>query len=130
MRRGQRREIRGFQGARGGAGSSRNPEFFRTAGAAAPARAFPAAGENGRGGRPLRSSAREGEEEAPRPPQRWPRTFQRVTSPVELTRTIAEVQAPEIWVTHGREEALVHHARTHGLRARALALVGYEEDDT
>jgi putative mRNA 3-end processing factor len=48
----------------------------------------------------------------------------------ELTRTIDDVQAPEIWVTHGREEALVHHATTRGLRARALALVGYEEDDT
>jgi putative mRNA 3-end processing factor len=48
----------------------------------------------------------------------------------ELTRTIEDVRAPEIWVTHGREEALVHHAATRGLRARALALVGYEEEDT
>jgi len=46
----------------------------------------------------------------------------------ELTRTIDEVGAPEIWVTHGREEALVHHATRRGLRARALTLAGFEED--
>ncbi|WP_431859451.1 ligase-associated DNA damage response exonuclease [Azospirillum sp.] len=47
----------------------------------------------------------------------------------ELTRTLDEVGAPEVWVTHGREEALVHHARSRGIRARALALVGFEEDE-
>jgi putative mRNA 3-end processing factor len=47
----------------------------------------------------------------------------------ELCLTMAEVDAPEIWVTHGREEALVHAARLQGRRARALALVGFEEDD-
>ncbi|NNG04422.1 MAG: ligase-associated DNA damage response exonuclease [Inquilinus sp.] len=47
----------------------------------------------------------------------------------ELTATIEEVDAPEIWVTHGREEALVHHATLRGRRARALALVGFEEDE-
>jgi putative mRNA 3-end processing factor len=47
----------------------------------------------------------------------------------ELVATIAEVGAGEIWVTHGREEALVHQAAKMGLRARALALVGYEEDE-
>ena len=36
--------------------------------------------------------------------------------------------APEVWVTHGREEALVHAAAQRGIRARALALVGYEEE--
>ncbi len=46
----------------------------------------------------------------------------------ELTRTFVDVAAQEIWVTHGREEALVHHAATQGLRARALALVGYEDE--
>ncbi len=48
----------------------------------------------------------------------------------ELLRTFDEVQAPEIWVTHGREEALVHAARLKGMRARALALIGREEDET
>ncbi|AWK86857.1 ligase-associated DNA damage response exonuclease [Azospirillum thermophilum] len=47
----------------------------------------------------------------------------------ELTQTIDEVQAPEVWVTHGREEALVHHATRKGIRARALALIGFEEDE-
>ncbi|MNC92212.1 hypothetical protein D3C83_85970 [compost metagenome] len=47
----------------------------------------------------------------------------------ELTATIAEVEAPEIWVTHGREEALVHHAATRGLAARSLALTGLGDED-
>jgi putative mRNA 3-end processing factor len=47
----------------------------------------------------------------------------------ELTATINEVAAEEIWVTHGREEALVHYATQKGYRARALALVGFEEDE-
>ncbi|WP_448189723.1 ligase-associated DNA damage response exonuclease [Azospirillum sp. sgz301742] len=47
----------------------------------------------------------------------------------ELTRTLDDVGAPEVWVTHGREEALVHHAKGRGIRARALALVGFEEDE-
>lgn len=47
----------------------------------------------------------------------------------ELTTTIRDVQAGEIWVTHGREDALVHHARSLGLEARALRLVGREEED-
>ncbi|HYG88279.1 MAG TPA: ligase-associated DNA damage response exonuclease [Azospirillum sp.] len=47
----------------------------------------------------------------------------------ELTQTLDDVGAPEVWVTHGREEALVHHAQGRGIRARALALVGFEEDE-
>lgn len=47
----------------------------------------------------------------------------------ELTRTMTEVEAPEIWVTHGNEEALVHHAGLQGLKARALALVGRGEEE-
>ncbi|HWK46413.1 MAG TPA: ligase-associated DNA damage response exonuclease [Stellaceae bacterium] len=46
----------------------------------------------------------------------------------ELLRTFADVGAPEIWVTHGREEALVHQATRLGYRARALSLVGFEEE--
>ncbi len=45
----------------------------------------------------------------------------------ELLRTIADVGAPEIWVTHGNEEALIHAAEQRGFRARALRLVGYDE---
>jgi putative mRNA 3-end processing factor len=47
----------------------------------------------------------------------------------ELTATIDEVAAAEIWVTHGREEALVHQATKKGYSARALALTGFEEDE-
>jgi putative mRNA 3-end processing factor len=47
----------------------------------------------------------------------------------ELTATIEEVATEEIWVTHGREEALVHYATQKGYRARALALAGFEEDE-
>jgi putative mRNA 3-end processing factor len=47
----------------------------------------------------------------------------------ELTATIDEVAAEEVWVTHGREEALVHYAAKKGYRARALTLVGFEEDE-
>jgi putative mRNA 3-end processing factor len=46
----------------------------------------------------------------------------------ELLRTIEEVQAPEIWVTHGREDALVHALTLMGKKARALALVGFEDE--
>ena len=47
----------------------------------------------------------------------------------ELTATIDEVAAEEVWVTHGREEALVYYATQKGYRARALALTGFEEDE-
>lgn len=46
----------------------------------------------------------------------------------ELTDTFEDVAAPEIWITHGREEALVHWAHTHGFDAKALSLVGREEE--
>ncbi len=47
----------------------------------------------------------------------------------ELITTIEETGAGEIWVTHGREEALVHQIGLMGRRGRALALVGLEEED-
>jgi putative mRNA 3-end processing factor len=46
----------------------------------------------------------------------------------ELVATIAETGAEEVWVTHGREDALVHQLGLMGRRGRALALVGYEEE--
>jgi len=46
----------------------------------------------------------------------------------ELNLTIAEVGASEIWVTHGREEALIRQASLNGLKARALSLTGFEEE--
>ncbi|RIV86576.1 ligase-associated DNA damage response exonuclease [Aurantiacibacter zhengii] len=47
----------------------------------------------------------------------------------ELTRTIEEVNPHETWITHGREEALLRWHQLHQRRARALALVGYEDED-
>ncbi|MBO1073922.1 ligase-associated DNA damage response exonuclease [Roseomonas marmotae] len=47
----------------------------------------------------------------------------------DLLQTIEEVGAPEVWVTHGREEALIHALAQRGVRGRALHLLGREEDE-
>jgi len=47
----------------------------------------------------------------------------------ELTATIAELGPAEVWVTHGREDALVHWCLTRQIKACALDLVGYEDED-
>lgn len=47
----------------------------------------------------------------------------------ELTSTISEVNPAETWITHGREEALLRWCELNQRRARALALVGYEDED-
>ncbi len=47
----------------------------------------------------------------------------------ELTATVDELRPAELWITHGREEALARWAELHDVPARALALVGYEEED-
>jgi putative mRNA 3-end processing factor len=47
----------------------------------------------------------------------------------ELTATIAETGAEEVWVTHGREDALLHHIQSTGRKGRALALIGREDED-
>ncbi|MEM1377515.1 MAG: ligase-associated DNA damage response exonuclease [Pseudomonadota bacterium] len=46
----------------------------------------------------------------------------------ELTQTIRETGASEVWVTHGREEALVRWCELHQIKARPLNLVGYEDE--
>jgi putative mRNA 3-end processing factor len=46
----------------------------------------------------------------------------------ELNATIDEVGAPEVWVTHGNEEALCYCVGQRGIRGRALRLVGYGEE--
>mgnify|MGYP001494222586 CR=1 FL=1 len=48
----------------------------------------------------------------------------------ELLQTIEEVAPGEVWVTHGREDALVYQARAMGFEARALSLLGYDEEET
>ncbi len=45
----------------------------------------------------------------------------------ELLRTVDEVGAPEVWVTHGNEEALIHAIGLKGYRGRALRLIGYDD---
>ena len=47
----------------------------------------------------------------------------------ELTATVQEVNPAETWITHGREEALLRWHQLNQRRARALALVGYEDED-
>ena len=47
----------------------------------------------------------------------------------ELTRTVAEVDPRETWITHGREEAMLRWCAINQRKARALALTGREEDE-
>lgn len=46
----------------------------------------------------------------------------------ELTTTIKDVNPGELWVTHGEEEALLRWAKLEGVNARALSLVGYDDE--
>ena len=46
----------------------------------------------------------------------------------ELTETINEIAPSEVWVTHGREEALVRWCALQGIPAKPLHLVGYEDE--
>ena len=47
----------------------------------------------------------------------------------ELNRTIDETGAPEVWVTHGRDDALIHALALRGIHGRALHLIGLGEDE-
>lgn len=46
----------------------------------------------------------------------------------DLLATIAETEAGVVWITHGREEALVYELTRLGLQAKALSIIGREED--
>jgi len=46
----------------------------------------------------------------------------------ELLDTIVATGAEEVWVTHGREDALVYQLGLMGRKARALKLVGFEDE--
>jgi len=46
----------------------------------------------------------------------------------ELLETIVETGAEDVWVTHGRDDALVYQLGLMGRKARALSLVGFEEE--
>jgi len=47
----------------------------------------------------------------------------------ELTRTIKDVAPKEVWITHGREDALMHWCMLNQIKSRELNLVGYEDED-
>jgi putative mRNA 3-end processing factor len=47
----------------------------------------------------------------------------------ELTDTLSELRPSETWITHGRTDALQRWCELHQLRARALDLIGREEED-
>jgi len=46
----------------------------------------------------------------------------------ELTATIREIRPAEVWVTHGREEALVRWCALSQIAAKPLHMVGYEDE--
>jgi putative mRNA 3-end processing factor len=47
----------------------------------------------------------------------------------ELTQTIRDVAPQEVWVTHGRDDALVHWCMTQQITARALHLAHFDDED-
>jgi putative mRNA 3-end processing factor len=47
----------------------------------------------------------------------------------ELVQTASELKPDELWITHGEEDALLRWATLNGQKARALSLVGYDEDE-
>jgi putative mRNA 3-end processing factor len=47
----------------------------------------------------------------------------------ELTTTIREVAPREVWITHGREDALLRWCQLSQVKARALALAGRVDED-
>jgi putative mRNA 3-end processing factor len=67
----------------------------------------------------------------PRPPARRRAAADHLRS-CRLGRADPDSQGcrrPKVWVTHGREEALVAYARSIGIDAEALHLAGREEED-
>ncbi|MFC3712615.1 ligase-associated DNA damage response exonuclease [Sphingoaurantiacus capsulatus] len=47
----------------------------------------------------------------------------------ELTDTCLELGPQEVWVTHGREDALIHWCATRQIKARELHLIGREDEE-
>ena len=47
----------------------------------------------------------------------------------ELTDTIREVAPQEVWITHGRDDALARWAHLEGRVARRLEIAGYDDED-
>jgi putative mRNA 3-end processing factor len=47
----------------------------------------------------------------------------------ELLQTMGDVKPGEVWITHGREEALARALELMGVPAKALSLLGYEDEN-
>ena len=47
----------------------------------------------------------------------------------ELTSTVKEIAPGELWITHGRDDALARWAELEGVKARPLHLIGYEDEN-
>ena len=47
----------------------------------------------------------------------------------ELTTTIKEIAPKELWITHGRDDALMRWAELEGIAAKPLSIVGYEDEN-
>jgi putative mRNA 3-end processing factor len=47
----------------------------------------------------------------------------------ELRQTIADTRAGKVWVTHGREDALVYHCQQQGLEAEPLRIAAYDDGE-
>ncbi len=47
----------------------------------------------------------------------------------ELTFTASELAPDELWITHGAADALLRWAELNGRKARALSLMGYDDDE-
>ncbi len=47
----------------------------------------------------------------------------------ELGETIKDLNPNEVWVTHGREDALIYYLNQQGYPAKALHLLGYEDNE-
>ena len=47
----------------------------------------------------------------------------------ELLVTIKELNPGEVWVTHGRDDALIRWCQLNQIKARPLNLIGYEEEN-
>ena len=47
----------------------------------------------------------------------------------ELLQTITDINPQEVWVTHGREDALVYYANKLGYRTQGLRLLGFEDEE-
>ena len=47
----------------------------------------------------------------------------------ELTATVKEISPGELWITHGRDDALARWAELEGVTARPLRLIGFEDEN-